>query len=85
LTETADVAVTARPYRERMLGQTTIQLAELRRAELLAEATSHRLARNRTRTTSAFAATLLAALPRRRRASVVDRDVDVAAACCVAA
>lgn len=83
MTETADVAVTARPYRAHMLGQTTIQLAELRRAELLAEATSHRLAR--TRTASAFTATLLAALPRRRRASVVDRDLDVAAACCVAA
>ena len=79
------MAVTVRPYREHMLGQTTIQLAELRRAELLAEATSHRLARNRTRATSALTATLLAALPRRRRAPVVDGDLDVAAACCVAA
>ena len=73
------MAVTARPYRDHMLGQITIQLAELRRAELLADATSHRTARARTTIT----ARLAAATPLRRRAPV---EVDVrTVACCTPA
>ena len=84
MTGNSVAAVTARPYRDHMLGQTTIQLAELHRAELLADAASHRIARTRT-THSAITTTLFGALSRRRRVED-DLDVDVAAAaCCVAA
>lgn len=63
-----------------MLGQLTIQLAETRRAELHAEAASHRLARSRTTMT----ARLLAATPLVRRRPEADAEVDVVVACCTA-
>ncbi|HYD09954.1 MAG TPA: hypothetical protein VEA78_07620 [Acidimicrobiales bacterium] len=64
-----------------MITQITIQMAEIKRNELLAEAAAHRTARSRTRIT----ARLLAATPLRRNRSNADVDLDAAVACCTAA